>query len=128
MITEAQEAALAARRARISQDKKFPFLIHVEDGRLMPNVPALRKHPKYRVFTGSPKAGPDERKAWLRSMNGGDPLSLADAPVFDIGKASVEEMVGFAASEYGVTLDPTLHHNKLRAELRRLAAEAGNLA
>lgn len=127
MITEAQEAALAARRARISQDKKHPFLIHVEDGRLMPNVPALRKHPKYRVFTGSPRATIAERQAWLRSMSG-EPALAADAPVFDIGKATVEEMVGFAATEYGVTLDPTLHHNKLRAELRRLAAEAGNLA
>lgn len=127
MITEAQEVALAARRARISQDKKHPFLIHVEDGRLMPNVPALRKHPKYRVFTGSPRASVAERQAWLRSMNG-EPAMLSDAPVFDIGKATVEEMVDFAAAEYGVTLDPTLHHNKLRAELRRLAAEAGNLA
>jgi hypothetical protein len=37
-------------------------------------------------------------------------------------------LIAFAASEYGVTLDPSTHHNKMRAELRRLAAEAGNLA
>ena len=128
MITDAQEATLAARRARISQDKKFPFLIHVDDGRLMPNVEALRKHPKYRVFTGSPRATPEERSAWLRSMNGDNAVPQADAQVFDIGKASVDEMIGFAATEYGVTLDPGMHHNKMRSELRRLAAEAGNLA
>lgn len=128
MITEAQEATIAAQRAKVSQDKRFPFLINVDDGRLLPNVPPLRKHPKYRVFTGSPKATPGECQAWLRSMGGESAPLTADAPVFDIGKATVEEMVGFAATEYGVTLDPTLHHNKLRAELRRLAAEAGNLA
>lgn len=126
MITDAQEAAIAARRAQTSQDKRNPFLIHVDDGRLMPNVARLRGHAKYRVFTGSPKATPEERMAWLRSMGNGTPLPTEDP--FDIGTASVAELIAFAASEYGVTLDPSLHHNKMRAELRRLAAEAGNLA
>ena len=126
MITDAQEAALAARRAQTAQDKRNPFLIHVDDGRLMPNVARLRGHEKYRVFTGSPKATPEERMAWLRSMGNGTPVPT-DEP-FDIGTASVADMIAFAASEYGVTLDPSLHHNKMRAELRRLAAEAGNLA
>lgn len=126
MITDAQEAAIAARRAQTQQDKRNPFLIHVDDGRLMPNVARLRGHPKYRVFTGSPKATPEERMAWLRSMGNGAPLPTEDP--FDIGTASVAELIAFAASEYGVTLDPSTHHNKMRAELRRLAAEAGNLA
>ena len=126
MITDAQEAALAARRAQTAQDKRNPFLIHVDDGRLMPNVARLRGHPKYRVFTGSPKATPEERMVWLRSMGNGIPLPTEDP--FDIGTASVAELIAFAASEYGVTLDPSTHHNKMRAELRRLAAEAGNLA
>lgn len=126
MITDAQEAALAARRAQTAQDKRNPFLIHVDDGRLMPNVARLRGHAKYRVFTGPPKATPEERMAWLRSMGNGTPVPT-DEP-FDIGTASVSDMIAFAASEYGVTLDPSLHHNKMRAELRRLAAEAGNLA
>lgn len=127
MITDAQEAAIAARRAQTQQDKRHPFLIHVDDGRLMPNVPRLRGHQKYRVFTGSPKATPQERMAWLRSMGNGTSVPAESEP-FDIGTASVAEMIAFAASEYGVTLDPSLHHNKMRAELRRLAAEAGNLA
>ena len=126
MITDAQEAALAARRAQTAQDKRNRFLIHVDDGRLMPNVARLRGHAKYRVFTGSPKATPEERMAWLRSMGNGTPLPTEDP--FDIGTASVAELIAFAASEYGVTLDPSTHHNKMRAELRRLAAEAGNLA
>jgi len=126
MITDAQEAALAARRAQTAQDKRNPFLIHVDDGRLMPNVARLRGHAKYRVFTGSPKATSEERMAWLRSMGNGTPLPTEDP--FDIGTASVAELIAFAASEYGVTLDPSTHHNKMRAELRRLAAEAGNLA
>ena len=125
MITDAQEAALAARRAQTAQDKRNPFLIHVDDGRLMPNVARLRGHAKYRVFTGSP-GDPEERMAWLRSMGNGTPLPTEDP--FDIGTASVAELIAFAASEYGVTLDPSTHHNKMRAELRRPAAEAGNPA
>jgi hypothetical protein len=121
MITDAQEAALAARRAQTAQDKRNPFLIHVDDGRLMPNVARLRGHAKYRVFTGSPKATPEERMAWLRSMGNGTPLPTEDP--FDIGTASVAELIAFAASEYGVTLDPSTHHNKMRAELGRLAAD-----
>ncbi len=127
MITDAQEAALAARRAQTAQDKKFPHLIHVEDGRLMPNVQRLRGHPKYRVFTGSPKATVEERMAWLRSLGHGDPVSGVEE-AFDIGKATVEQMVAFAASEYGVQFPADMHHNKMRSELRRLASEAGNLA
>ena len=105
MITDAQEAALAARRAQTAQDKRNPFLIHVDDGRLMPNVARLRGHAKYHVFTGSPKATPEERMAWLRSMGNGTPLPTEDP--FDIGTASVAELIAFAASEYGVTLDPS---------------------
>ncbi len=127
MITDAQEAALAARRAQISQDKKHPHLIHIEDGRLMPNVQRLRGHPKYRVFTGSPKATLEERMAWLRSLGHGD-QAPATEEAFDIGKASPTEMIAFAASEYGVKFPEDMHHNKMRSELRRLAAEAGNLA
>ena len=56
MITDAQEAAIAARRAQTQQDKRNPFLIHVDDGRLMPNVARLRGHAKYRVFTGDRKS------------------------------------------------------------------------
>ncbi len=127
MITDAQEAALAARRAQTAQDKRNPFLIHVDDGRLMPNVARLRGHAKYRVFTGSPKATLEERMAWLRSLGHGDPAPSAEE-AFDIGKASPAEMVAFAASEYGVKFPEDMHHNKMRSELRRLAAEAGNLA
>jgi len=127
MITDAQEAALAARRAQTQQDKRHPFLIHVDDGRLMPNVPRLRGHAKYRVFTGPVKATEEERMAWLRSMGNGVP-TLSEEPAFDIGTASVADMIAFAASEYGVTFDSSMHHNKMRSELRRLAAEAGNLA
>lgn len=126
MITDAQEAAIAARRAQTQQDKKHPFLIHVDDGRLMPNVPRLRGHLKYRVFTGSPKATPEERMAWLRSMGNGTPVATEEP--FDIGKATIDEMIAFAQAEYGVALDSSMHHNKMRSELRRLAAEAGSLA
>ena len=131
MITEAQENAAAEARARARQDKRNPFLIHMDDARLIPNVEKLRTHPKYRVFTGPSTASLEERKAWLASMGGGRRIILdsgADLPPFDIGKATVDELVAFAASEYGTALDPKKHHNTLRAELRKLAEMHGSLA
>ena len=112
MITDA-EAALAARRAQTAQDRATLF-IHVDDGRLMPNVARLRGHTKYRVFTGArPRRPPKERMAWLRSMGNGTRFA---------NRGSVRhrhrfggQLIAFAASEYGVTLDPSTHHNKMRA-------------
>ena len=55
-------------------------------------------------------------------------IDSGDSEPFDIGKASVDEMVAFAATEYQVVLDPKKHHNALRAELRALAKQHGSLA
>lgn len=138
MITEAQEAAVVQARGKspkFKQDKKHPFLIHTKDGRLFPNVGALRDDVKagknYRIFTGSPKATHEERMKWLETQGatpGTRVVDSGDAEPFDIGKASVDEMVAFAAAEYQVVLDPKKHHNALRAELRALAKQHGSLA
>ena len=130
MITEQQEAAVSNARARARQDKKTPFLIHVDDARLIPNVEKLRKHPKYRVYTGPAGAKEAERRAWLDSMSGSGALhrqAIVESKPFDISKASVDELVMFASDQYGVLLDPKEHHNKLRAQLRKLAETHGDL-
>ena len=131
MITEAQEAAVVQARGKspkFKQDKRHPFLINVKDGRLFPNVGALRDDLKagknYRIFTGSPKATHAAMSPvyWAMLVDSGD------AEPFDIGKATVDEMVAFAAAEYQTTLDPKKHHNALRAELRALAKQHGSLS
>ena len=138
MITESQEAAVVQARQgsrQFKQDRKHPFLINTKDGRLFPNVAVLRDDVKvgkdYVVFTGDPKASKDERMRWLDTRGGRGPSKIVDSgdpePPFDIGKATVDEMVAFAASEYQATLDPKKHHNALRAELRKLAQAHGTL-
>lgn len=133
MITEAQEMRQAA-GARPRQDPKYPMLINIDDGRLYPNVPKMRAHPKYIVYTGDVKASATERMRWVDTAKG-SPMRrrrvVADentAPPFDIGKATATELVEFALTEYGKTLDPGTHLSSLRAAVRKLAQEAGNLA
>ena len=138
MITAAQDAAVVQARGKspkFKQDKRHPFLINVKDGRLFPNVGALRDDLKagknYRIFTGSPKPTHDERMKWLETQGAtlaARVIDSGDSEPFDIGKASVDEMVAFAATEYQVVLDPKKHHNALRAELRALAKQHGSLA
>lgn len=129
----AEQRMIAARNARNQQDKKHPFVINIKDGRLLPNVPTLRAHPDYRVYTGDPKAAVEDRLRFL-SVAGHRPRVVdseegeqAPPPPFDIAKASREELVAFAASQYDATLDPGAHLNALRAQVRALAKDANDL-
>ena len=87
MITEAQEAAVVQARGKspkFKQDKRHPFLINVKDGRLFPNVGALRDSTNagakdYRIFTGSPKATHDERMKWLETQGATLPSRVVDS-------------------------------------------------
>lgn len=155
-ITEAQEIGqVEAQRRAHAQNKRYPLLINVDDGRLVPNVPqlggrteiraqdgrllrtAILAHPRYRVYMGDPKAPLEERMRLLATSGFGvhNPVIDPDAPrnavvaeSFDISKASKQELVAFAEKQYGTTLDPNKHHATLRAEVRQLAANAGDLA
>lgn len=129
MINNAQEAAIAAARARSQQDKTNPFLINVHDGRLIPNVPKLRGHKDYRVFTGDHKrASKEDRMRWLET-GGSAPNArgVVDSTPFDLGKATADEIVAFAASEYGLMLNPESNLHTLRAAMRKAAIEHGTM-
>lgn len=150
-ISEQAEARMiSARAARNKQNAKIPFLINVKDGRLIPNVPAIagrpaetttdgktipakKPHPDYRPFTGSVKASLDERLAWIASLGGHASaapraVSLANLPAFDLGTATVDELIEFAQEEYkekAAHLSKTLGLKALRKEVARMAEEAG---
>lgn len=124
-ITPQQEARMAEARStsrKFGQDRKHPFLINIEDGRLMPNVERLRKHRSgtYRVYTGDPKASLDERMAYIKSGVGPQRTrivnSATEEPPFDIGTASKEDLVAFAAGDYGIVLDSNKPLKTLRDE------------
>lgn len=147
-IGEAQESRMIAeRQARNKQDKKHPYLIHVQDGRLVPNVPMLagrkadpskgqharKPHPNYRVYTGDPRADLDERMKWLQTQVGsaglgGRQISLANVEPFDVGTATLDELIEFAQAEYGIPLSKQLGLKAVRNEVIKLAQEAGKVA
>lgn len=124
-------AAMAAQHATIKrQDTKAPLLIHVDDGRLMPNVPRILANPKYRVYHGDPKADRASRLAYLRSGGQGPARAVVadDIAPFDIDRASKDELIAFAANEYGAALDPATDIRTLRKKVAGLAGAAGELA
>lgn len=118
------EDAEASKR-RNSQDKRVTHLIHVKDGRLMPNMPKLRFHPHYRPYTGKLNASHEERMAYL--VSGGSSRHAAvvdttverapDAPV-DVGKMSVPQLRAFALDEFGLKFDTMMSAREMRTRLK----------
>jgi hypothetical protein len=132
MLNDAQAGALESKaadaRARQRQDKTHPLLINAKDGRLMPNVPRIRNNKKshYVVYTGDPKATLESRMRWLATLSNNGARRVidtsAEAP-FDLGKASKQELVDFALSEYQTTLDVKTDHRVLRSQVKMLAEQ-----
>lgn len=131
MITEAQEARLADANARSKrkQDRTNPMVINIDDGRLMPNTPRLRAHPKYRVYGGDIKAPVPERMRWLAGALKQMPTKIvnsqAENDAFDVGKATADELVVFANEQFGMILDPAEPLPVLRKRIMA-RAEAGS--
>lgn len=153
-ISAAMEEQLsAAVQARNAQNKRWPLLINIEDGRLVPNVPrlggkeavkdangrvvapAIPPHPKYRVWRGDSKAPINER---LRILNEGmrieaapviDPTFVASAAAaFDVSTADANELVAFANEQYGTKLNANTPLHLLRGKVKALAVKHGDAA
>jgi hypothetical protein len=125
---EARETQMAAKRAAANkQDKQHPFLIHLDDASLLPNVPKLRNHARLRVFTGDPKAQLEERQRWIASVGLRMPRSvvLADEEPFDIGKANEQELREVAFTDSGFDAPASISLEGLRKQVNALAKKAG---
>lgn len=150
--TAMEERMSAAVQARNAQNKRWPLLINIDDGRLVPNVPrlggkeavkdangrivnpAIPPHPKYRVWRGDPKAPTEER---LRILNEGmrieaapviDPAFIESAAAaFDISTASAEDLVAFANEQYGTKLNANTPVHLLRGKVKALAVKHGDV-
>jgi hypothetical protein len=148
-----EERMSAAVQRRNAQDKRWPMLINIDDGRLVPNVPrlggkkavkdangrtiepAIPPHPKYRVWRGDSKAPIAERLRILR-----EGLSIETAPVidaafvasaeaaFDISTADANELVAFANEQYGTKLNANTPLHLLRGKVKALALKHGDAA
>lgn len=153
-MTDQQEATAIQRyKAANSQNKRYPMLINIDDGRLVPNVPLLggRKevrdpvtgkviqngrapHPQYRVYMGDPKAPRAERLRILRQSMGMESAPVVDAgfvekqvQAFDIANANAEELVAFAKEQYGLNLSPNTPMHLLRGRIKAKAVEHGDM-
>lgn len=130
MITADQERNLADANARAKkkQDKTNPMVVNIEDGRLMPNTPRLRAHPQYRVYAGPKDADAAGRLRWLdgQSRAGKTKIvnSMAESDTFDVGTASVDDLIVFAMDNYGLALDPDKPMKTLRKQVMEAAAKA----
>jgi len=135
MISDAADQAASNHRASRAQDKRVPFLIHVDDARLLPNTPLTRKNPSYRQYHGDAKAPLEERKRYLATEGAGRGAPRravvgmsqdVEAP-FDIGAASKAELVAFAMTEYSTALSDDADIRTLRKQVAKLAETAAAL-
>lgn len=130
MINAEQEANLAAanQRAKFKQDKKNPHLVNIEDGRLMPNILKLRNHPMYRVYAGPANADAAGRLAWLAGQSRAGKAKLvnskAEEDVFDVGTATLDEIVVFAMENYGLVIDTSKPMKTIRKQVMEAAEKA----
>ena len=128
MISPQQETNLAAatQRAKKKQDKTNPMvIINLSNGRVMPNTPRLRAHKDYRVYSGDIKAALPERMRWLEGQSKFTAPKVVNSKeaedMFDVGTATIDELVIFAVEQWGATLDPAKPAKVLRKEVMALA-------
>jgi len=129
MINDTQEAALS-QHTRPQQDKTIPFLINIDDARLVPNVPKLRTHPKYRLYHGVLSASHADRLTYLKTeFRGQERLVLDSTKVkaFDLATATKDELIAYAFNEFGTVIDPSTHGDAIKVQVRKLAQDAGVL-
>jgi len=140
-ISDAQQGKLSQTVARVyAQDKKIPMLINIHDGRLIANSVAIRgdgtmshpANPDYRLYTGSLKASLQERMAFIASSVGIGRArvvdSSAEAPEFDVAKATKDEIIAFAFTEFGTVLSEDTDIRTLRKQLMAASERAAPAA
>lgn len=119
VIDENLEQRVADHRGKTRQNKAVPWLIRDPDGSLWPNTPLLAKKQNMRPYHGPLNATLEERLRHLQGYASRRRVVVSeadDAPPFDLGKCTKEELIEFMETEYGYTLDPAGNLHTLRAE------------
>ena len=131
MLSEQQATNLSnaeSRRLKRRQDKVHTHVVNVHDGRLMPNVQMLRDHKDYRVYTGPMDASSEDRLRWvageLKRLPAKVLNSLENAPVFDVGTATRDDLIVFAMEEYGQQIKPETPLSTMRKMVLKFAENA----
>lgn len=117
------ENAISEARARTRQNREVPFLINIDDFRLLPNVKLIAKNPKYRPYHGPVNATLEERRAYVTKL--GRTVRVINTAeqddTVDIGQMNADQLIAFAMDEFGAALNPAMPEAKLRLEVARLA-------
>ncbi len=116
------EQRVSDARAKHRQDKKTPFLIR-DDGMLYPNTPLMRRNQRFRPYYGDVKASLADRMRFLAGLAARREVVYNPEPEapFDIGTASVDDLLNFAVEQFGRVLDPSKPVKKLREEVFALS-------
>ena len=119
---EERVAGARARSKKHGQDQRVPFLIR-DDGMLYPNVPLVRKSPRFRLYYGDPKASLADRMRFLSGLSKKREVIYNPEPdePFDIGKADVDALLNFAVEQFGRVLDANKPIKALREEVYALS-------
>jgi hypothetical protein len=131
-LAQSAEQNLSARLSgKYKQDTKVPHLINIKDGRLLPNSINVRANPDYRPYTGSLKATLEERMVYINSSISGSRTRVVDssaeeAPTFDLGKASKDEVIAFAFQEFGMVLSENTDIRTLRKQILEASERAAS--
>jgi hypothetical protein len=131
MLPEQQATNLSnaeSRRLKRRQDKTHTHVVNIHDGRLMPNVQMLRDHKDYRIYTGPIDASAEDRLRWVAGELKKLPMkvlnSLENAPTFDVGTATRDDLIVFAMEEYGQVLKETTPLSTMRKQVLKFAENA----
>jgi hypothetical protein len=134
MLSDQQAQTLSnaeQRRLKRRQDRQHPHVVNINDGRLMPNVEMLRNHKDYRVYSGPEGLSAEDRLRWVAGETKKLPTkvlnSLKEAPVFDVGTATRDDLIVFAMEEYGQVLKPETPLFMMRKLVLKFAENAAAL-
>lgn len=125
------ETAVAS---KLKQDPKIPLLIHMVDGRLIPNNAMTAKNTNYRPYTGPVQKGEDDEKALaarLRWLKTSAPyhravIDTTEEEPFDLGKATEDEIIAFAFNNFGLVLKKGTPISDMRKKVMMVAQAQAN--
>ncbi len=94
------------------------------------DTPAKPGHKDYRPYTGKVSASLDERMKWIETngssyVGGPRGVSLTNVEPFDVGTATIDELIEFAKDEYNKDIPKGLSLKATRDAVIKLAQAAG---
>lgn len=97
--------------------------IRMADGVICPATPKILAQPGFQEYHGPLHLTGAEALAHVRGQNSGRRVVLGLEETFDLRTAGKEELLEFAETDYGVTLDATDDVEVLRNKVRQIVRQ-----